>query len=134
VRPLGAKHGFHVDVRLLCASNLPMDALVTSGHFGKELLEKVGHTTIKLPPLRERIGDIPGLARHFLTRIGEQPGLRPLTISDAALSLLSAYDWPGNVRQLQAVLFRSAVFCDNQTLTPQSFPQLCEPLAITVAA
>jgi len=128
VRPLGAKHGFHVDVRLLCASNLPMDALVTSGHFGKELLEKVGHTTIKLPPLRERIGDIPGLARHFLTRIGEQPGLRPLTISDAALSLLSAYDWPGNVRQLQAVLFRSAVFCDNQTLTPQSFPQLCELL------
>lgn len=128
VRPLGAKHGFHVDVRLLCASNLPIDALVTSGHFSKELLEKVGQTTIKLPPLRERIGDIPGLARHFLTRIGEQPGLRPLAISDAALSLLSAYDWPGNVRQLQAVLFRSAVFCDNQTLTPQSFPQLCELL------
>ena len=128
VRPLGAKHGFRVDVRLLCASNLPMDALVTSGHFSKELLEKVGATTINLPPLRERTGDIPGLARHFLTRIGEQPGLRPLAISDSALSLLSAYDWPGNVRQLQAVLFRAAVFCDNQTLTPQSFPQLCELL------
>ncbi len=128
VRPLGAKHGFHVDVRLLCASNLPMDALVTSGHFSETLLEKVGQTTIKLPPLRERTGDIPGLARHFLARIGEQPGLRPLAISDSALSLLSAYDWPGNVRQLQAVLFRAAVFCDNQSLTPQSFPQLCELL------
>lgn len=128
VRPLGAQHGFRVDVRLLCASNLPMDALVASGHFSAELLSKVGGTTIKLPPLRERIGDISGLTRHFLARIGEQPGLRPLAISDAALSLLSSYDWPGNVRQLQAVLFRAAVFCDNQSLTPKSFPQLCELL------
>ncbi|MEO9463492.1 MAG: sigma-54 dependent transcriptional regulator [Marinomonas sp.] len=128
VRPLGATHGFRVDVRILCASNLPMDALVTSGHFNAELLNKVGQTTIKLPPLRERTGDIPGLSRHFLTRIGEQPGLRALAISDSALSLLSAYDWPGNVRQLQAVLFRAAVFCDDQSLTPQSFPQLCELL------
>jgi DNA-binding NtrC family response regulator len=81
-----------------------------------------------LPPLRERSGDIPALARHFLTRIGEQPGLRPLGITDSALSLLAAYDWPGNVRQLQAVLFRAAVFCDGDALTAEDFPQLSNML------
>ena len=60
----------------------------------------------------------------FLARIGEQPGLRPLGITDSALALLSAYDWPGNVRQLQAVLFRAAVFCDGDALTAEDFPQL----------
>ncbi len=128
VRPVGAKHGFRVDVRLLAASNLPLADLVESGHFGSDLFKAVSATRIVLPPLRERQGDISGLTRHFLARIGDQPGLRALSISDAALSLLSAYDWPGNVRQLQAVLFRAAVFCDNETLTVESFPQLSELL------
>src|SRR5690606_5079075 len=64
--------------------------------------------------------------RHFLARIGEQPGLRELGITDAALKLLAAFDWPGNVRQLQAVLFRAAVFCDGDALTSEDFPQLSE--------
>src|SRR5690606_40821964 len=81
-----------------------------------------------LPPLRERAGDIPALTRHFLARIGEQPGLRPLGITDGALQLLSAFDWPGNVRQLQAVLFRAAVFCDGDALTDEDFPQLSQML------
>ncbi len=128
VRPVGAKHGFRVDVRLLAASNLPLADLVEAGHFDSDLFTAVSATRIVLPPLRERQGDISGLTRHFLARIGDQPGLRALSISDAALSLLSAYDWPGNVRQLQAVLFRAAVFCDNETLTVESFPQLSELL------
>ena len=81
-----------------------------------------------MPPLRERPGDISALARHFLAKIGEQPGLRPLGITDSALSLLAAYDWPGNVRQLQATLFRAAVFCDGDALTSSDFPQLCNML------
>jgi DNA-binding NtrC family response regulator len=74
--------------------------------------------------LRERVGDIAALARHFLARIGEQPGLRPLAITSQALTLLAAYDWPGNVRQLQAALFRAAVFCDGDALTAHDFPNL----------
>ncbi|HMP55988.1 MAG TPA: helix-turn-helix domain-containing protein, partial [Novosphingobium sp.] len=70
-------------------------------------------------------------ARHFLARIGEQPGLRELGITDGALALLSAYDWPGNVRQLQAVLFRAAVFCDGDALTAQDLPQLSTMLGDT---
>jgi DNA-binding NtrC family response regulator len=128
VRPIGANHSFKVEVRVISASNLPLADLVATGHFRTELLELLGSTTIVLPPLRERAGDIPALTRHFLARIGEQPGLRPLGITDGALQLLAAFDWPGNVRQLQTVLFRAAVFCDGDALTSDDFPQLSEML------
>jgi len=124
VRPIGVRHSFRIDVRLIVASNVPLRELADEGLFLPELLEALSPVTVILPPLRERQGDIPALARFFLARIGEQPGLRELGITDGALALLSAYDWPGNVRQLQAVLFRAAVFCDGDALTAEDFPQL----------
>ena len=124
VRPIGARHSFRIDARLIAASNLPLGDLVQQGLFLPELAEALCATKVELPPLRERTGDIPALTRFFLARIGEQPGLRELGITDGALSLLAAYDWPGNVRQLQAVLFRAAVFCDSDALTSEDFPQL----------
>jgi DNA-binding NtrC family response regulator len=124
VRPIGAPYSFKVDVRLIAASNLPLKDMVAGEHFRPDLLQAIAHTTVSLPPLRERTGDMPTLCRHFLARIGEQPGLRPLGVTDGALQLLAAYDWPGNVRQLQAVLFRAAVFCDGDALTAEDFPQL----------
>lgn len=124
VRPIGAPYSFRIDVRLIAASNLPLHDLVAEGHFLPELLEALSPTKVLLPPLRERTGDIPALTRFFLARIGEQPGLRELGITEGALSLLAAYEWPGNVRQLQAVLFRAAVFCDGDALTSDDFPQL----------
>jgi len=128
LRPIGAQYAFKIDVRLIAASNMPLGELVADGFFLRELHEAIAQTTVSLPPLRARTGDIPALARHFLARIGEQPGLRELGITDGALALLSAYDWPGNVRQLQAVLFRAAVFCDGDALTAQDFPQLSSML------
>ncbi|HEX8055841.1 MAG TPA: sigma-54 dependent transcriptional regulator [Novosphingobium sp.] len=128
VRPIGAPYSFKIDVRLIAASNLPLKDMVAGGHFLPELLQALSSTTVSLPPLRERPGDMAALSRHFLARIGEQPGLRQLGITDGALSLLAAYDWPGNVRQLQAVLFRAAVFCDGDALTAEDFPQLSNML------
>lgn len=128
VRPIGANHSFRIDVRLIAASNAPLKDLADQGLFLPELYAALAPVTVKLPPLRNRTGDIPALARHFLARIGEQPGLRPLGITDGALALLAAYDWPGNVRQLQAVLFRAAVFCDGDALTADDFPQLSDLL------
>ncbi|MEW4448488.1 sigma-54 dependent transcriptional regulator [Qipengyuania sp. JC766] len=128
VRPLGATHGFKIDIRVMAASDLPLDALVEQDGFDRDLLAAIFATRIELPPLRERPGDITALTRHFLSRIGEQPGLRHLSITDSALALLAAFDWPGNVRQLQAVLFRAAVFCDGESLTADHFPQLSELL------
>ncbi|MEZ5748499.1 MAG: sigma-54 dependent transcriptional regulator [Caenibius sp.] len=128
VRPIGAAHRFRIDIRIIAASNWPLDEHVALSVFKRELRDFLAATRITLPPLRDRLGDISALTRHFLHQIGEQPGLRPLGITDGALSLLSAYDWPGNVRQLQAVLFRAAVFCDGDALTAQDFPQLSEML------
>ncbi|MDE2437289.1 MAG: sigma-54-dependent Fis family transcriptional regulator, partial [Sphingomonadales bacterium] len=126
VRPIGARHSFRVDVRLIAASNLPLKDMVEGGHFLPDLLAALSGVVVQVPPMRDRAGDVAALARHFLARIGEQPGLRPLGITDGALALLAAYDWPGNVRQLQAVLFRAAVFCDGDALTSQDFPQLSD--------
>tara|TARA_B100000678_G_scaffold79414_1_gene65836 strand:+ start:332 stop:1750 length:1419 start_codon:yes stop_codon:yes gene_type:complete len=128
VRPIGAKHGFKIDTRLLSATNRPLSELASNGQFDQDLLAAISSTRITLPPLRERPGDIPALARHFLARIGDEPGLRHFSLADSALNLLCAYDWPGNVRQLQAVLFRAAVFCEAEMLTASDFPQLSEML------
>ncbi len=128
VRPIGASYSFKMDVRTIAASNLPLTDVVAAGYFREDLMQALAGTRIVLPPLRERASDIPALARHFLARAGEQPGLRELGITDAALKLLAAFDWPGNVRQLQAVLFRAAVFCDGDALTAEDFPQLAELL------
>ncbi|MEO0464562.1 MAG: sigma-54 dependent transcriptional regulator [Pseudomonadota bacterium] len=128
VRPVGASHGFRVEVRLLSASNHDLGELVAGDQFNAALAQMLSGTRINLPPLRERTGDIPALSRHFLSRIGDQPGLKHLSVSESALALLAAYDWPGNVRQLQSVLFRAAVYCEGNTLTAESFPQLSEML------
>ncbi len=133
-RPIGARHSFRVDVRYIFAANFALKDLVEEGHFLPDLYQAMSAVALTLPPLRERTGDIAALARHFLGKIGEQPGLRPLGITDGALALLAAYDWPGNVRQLQAVLFRAAVFCDSDALTSDDFPQLADMVSQGAAA
>ena len=86
--------------------------------------ERIGATTVILPPLRDRSSDIPALARHFLNRLADQTGLRPLSIGNDALAILIRYGWPGNVRQLASVLFRAALQCDGQSLTAEHFPHI----------
>jgi len=133
VRPIGARHSFKVDVRIIAQTSVPLASLAESGRFLPQLAEALSSVQIKLPPLRERTGDIPALCRYFLARIGEQPGLRELGITDGAISLLSAYEWSGNVRQLQAVLFRAAVFCDGDALTADDFPQLASQVGHSIS-
>lgn len=126
VRPVGARHSFRIDVRIIAATNQPLADMVEAGTFREDLYQPFAATRISLPPLRERGGDIRPLARYFLQRIGDQPGLRELGITDGALSLLGGFDWPGNIRQLQAVLFRAAVHCDGDALTAEDFPHLAD--------
>ncbi len=126
IRPIGARHSFRIDIRIIAASNQRLAEMVEAGTFREDLYQILSATRIALPPLRERAGDIRPLARYFLQRIGDQPGLRELGITDGALSLLGSFDWPGNVRQLQAVLFRAAVHCDGDALTANDFPHLSD--------
>jgi DNA-binding NtrC family response regulator len=124
IHPIGARHSREVDVRVIAATNKRLIEEVEAGRFREDLYYRLNVVQVTIPPLRERIADIPALARHLLARIADQPGLRPLGITDDALDLLGRYVWPGNVRQLQNALFRAAVLCDGDALTISDFPQI----------
>lgn len=124
IHPIGARHTREVDVRVIAATNKRLLDEVEAGRFREDLYYRLNVVQVTIPPLRERTGDIPALARHLLARIALQPGLRPIGITDDALQLLVNYDWPGNVRQLQNALFRAAVLCDANALTRNDFPQI----------
>ena len=124
VLPIGARHAREVDVRIIAATNKRLADEVEAGNFREDLYYRLNIVQVTIPPLRERAGDIPALARHLLARIAQQPGLRPIGITEEALGLLGRYDWPGNVRQLQNALFRAAVLCDDAALTTGDFPQI----------
>ena len=119
VRPVGLNGSYSIDVRVIATSSRP---LPEDFHVG--LAERVGATTVTLPPLRDRSSDIPALARHLLQRLSEQTGLKPLSIGNDALAVLMRYGWPGNVRQLAGVLFRAALQCDDTSLNAQHFPHI----------
>jgi len=124
VQPIGARHAREVDVRVIAATDRNLGEEVEQGRFREDLYYRLNAVQVTIPPLRDRTGDIPALARHLLARIARQPGLRQLGITDDALALLVEYDWPGNVRQLQNALFRAAVLCDGDALTRGDFPQI----------
>lgn len=126
MQPLGARHSREVDVRVVAATNKTLADEVEAGRFREDLYYRLNVVQVTIPPLRDRPGDVAPLARHLLSRIAEQPGLRPLGITDDAIALLSAYEWPGNVRQLQNALFRAAVLCDGHALTRADFPQIAQ--------
>ncbi|WNO53584.1 sigma-54-dependent transcriptional regulator [Stakelama saccharophila] len=126
IQPLGARHVHHVDVRIIAATNKRLTDAIEAGDFREDLYYRLNVVQVTVPPLRDRPGDVGPLARHLLRRIADQPGLRPLGITDEALSLLASYDWPGNVRQLHNALFRASVLCEGDALTAADFPQIAE--------
>jgi DNA-binding NtrC family response regulator len=126
VQPIGSRQVRMVDVRVIAATNRTLIDEVAAGRFREDLYYRLNVVPVALPPLRRRTGDIPALARHLLARIGGQPGMRPIGITDEALALLGTYAWPGNVRQLQNALFRAAVLCDGDALTAADFPHIAQ--------
>ena len=119
VRPVGCNGSNSVDVRVIACVSRPLPE-----DFNARLAERIATTTVTLPPLRERSGDIPALSRHFLTRFAEQPGMRSVSITNDALGVLMRYAWPGNVRQLAGVLFRACLLSNGSSLTAEHFPHI----------
>src|SRR6476469_621059 len=119
VRPVGLNGSYSVDVRIIATASRPLN-----DDFHSALAERLGSTTVNLPALRDRSGDIPALARHLLQRLSEQTGLKELSIGNDALAVLMRYGWPGNVRQMAGVLFRAALQCDDNSLTAHHFPHI----------
>lgn len=128
VQPVGARRPIHVDVRVIAATNKRLIDEIEAGRFREDLYYRLNVVQLTVPPLRERMGDIPALCRHLLARIATQPGMRGLGLTDDALALLMQHGWPGNVRQLQNALFRAAVLCEGDALTPQDFPQIAQQI------
>lgn len=129
-QPIGARMPHNVDVRVIAATNRKLQEEVEAGRFREDLFYRLNVVQITIPPLRERTGDIPALARHLLARIATQPGLRSLGVTAEAIGLLMAHKWPGNVRQLQNALFRAAVLCEGDALTPADFPQIATQIHV----
>jgi len=127
--PVGSEQTLKVDVRIIAATNADLARMVAEGTFREDLYYRLNVITIELPPLRRRPEDIPALVNYFLRRYGEENGKPNLSLTPQALDVLSAYRWPGNVRQLENVVERAVVLCPgevvdldllpNEVLTPQ---------------
>ncbi|HVZ13734.1 MAG TPA: sigma-54 dependent transcriptional regulator, partial [Bauldia sp.] len=125
IDPVGAKRPLRVDFRLISATNKSLIDLVKAGKFREDLYYRLNVFPIRVPPLRERRDDIAALARHFVARFAAEEGKAFIRgINTATLQMLTAYDWPGNVRQLENAVFRAIVLADGPVLTVDEFPQI----------
>ena len=119
---LGGMETIRVDVRIIAATNIDLRKMVEDGRFREDLFYRLHVIAIELPPLRERMSDIPLLAQHFLTKYGDENGKPGLELSPEALDLMMDYDWPGNVRELENVIERAVVLCNGRRIGDELIP------------
>jgi two-component system response regulator HydG len=122
IERVGGERTIRVDVRVLSATNRDLPAEVARGAFREDLYYRLHIVPLRVPPLRERPGDIELLVRHFLRTISKETGKHVTGITDEALRQLAAYPWPGNVRELENAVERAIVLCDGETLGAGEFP------------
>jgi transcriptional regulator with PAS, ATPase and Fis domain len=110
-----------IDIRLICATNHDPAGMVSEGKFREDLLYRINTIVIEVPPLRDRVDDIPVLAGHFLKFYCEKYNKNLMRINTHALEKLSNYDWPGNVRELQHSIEKAVIMSDSPVLLPSDF-------------
>ncbi len=132
-RRVGGTKDIKVDTRLLAASNRDLQHMIEAGEFRHDLYYRLSVVPVHLPPLRERVNDIPIFAAAFLDHFNKEMGKSVRDINPRALDALKRYHWPGNVRELRNVLERALLFCDGPTLElahlPLEIAQVAERLA-----
>jgi DNA-binding NtrC family response regulator len=134
VRRVGGKETIAVDVRIVAATNRDLEEAVRDGRFRTDLFYRLNIVKLNLPPLRERISDIPVLAEHFLGKHGEK-GVPPVReISKEAMRLMMRYPWPGNVRELSSVIERAVVLAENGKIGTEELPQELRDSAASIPA
>ncbi|MFC1671850.1 sigma-54-dependent transcriptional regulator [Planctomycetota bacterium] len=122
VRPVGSEQFFPVEARVVAASQKDLSEAVQQGQFRRDLFYRLHVVPIHLPPLRERTADIPALAAHFMKKHASD-AYPARTISEDAVSLLCEYAWPGNIRELENLIQRVIVFCDEETIDRRHLPE-----------
>jgi len=123
LRRLGDEQSVEVDFRLVAATNRDTTRAMQEGSLREDLYFRISTIKIKVPPLRERLDDLPLLAEKFLQRYGEKYGKNIRGVSHPAFSLLTRYDWPGNVRELESVIERAVLFCQGDQIEPENLPE-----------
>ena len=123
IKRVGGMESIKVDVRVIAATNQPLDPLVKSEKFREDLFDRLNVVTITLPSLRERKEDIPLLANHFLQIFSEENHKNISHISPEALEILVQYSWPGNVRELENTIERAVIFSIHPIILPEDLPQ-----------
>ncbi|HTS80081.1 MAG TPA: sigma-54 dependent transcriptional regulator [Myxococcaceae bacterium] len=122
----------HVDVRLIAATNRDLNAEIEAGRFRKDLYYRLAVVPISLPPLRERPSDIPTLVQHFIDKYNRRLNKRIEGMTDEAMSLLQAYAWPGNIRELENLIERTLLFADGPQIGAGDLPHFIHtPGAVT---
>jgi DNA-binding NtrC family response regulator len=129
VEPVGARKPVRVDVRVVSATNRDLIADVKQGRFREDLFYRLHVFPLAVPPLRERQTDVPPLARHFVARFAAEEGKRIRTITPEAVRLLTAFHWPGNIRQLENAVFRAVVLTEGDAIDVAEFPQITAQIA-----
>lgn len=124
VEPVGSRTPQKVDVRVVSATNRELAVESAQGRFREDLYYRLNVVQLTIPPLRERREDIPALINHFIARTAALENIHVRGVSEEAMTLLTAFDWPGNVRQLQNAIFRAVVLCDSDRLSMRDFPQI----------
>ncbi len=117
IQRVGSSQHISVDVRVLAATNRDLRSAVDAGKFRDDLFYRLNVFPIRLPPLRERAGDIPLLVNYLIDRYAQKAGKKFSEISSKTLELLQGYHWPGNIRELQNVIERAVIVCDGQTFS-----------------
>jgi len=129
IETVGARTAHKVNVRLISATNKDLIEEVKNGHFREDLYYRLNVFPITIPALRKRKEDIPHLVRVFTERFSsEQKNGHRMSVSSGALALLTSYDWPGNIRQLENAIFRAVVLAEGGELTEADFPQIAAQL------
>lgn len=121
IRRVGSPRPIRVDVRVLAATNRNLEREVEEGRFREDLYYRLSVVMLRVPPLRERVEDLPLLAAHALKQ-ARDAGARATTISEEALAILSRYDWPGNVRELENTIAHAALYARGNVITPDDLP------------
>jgi len=115
IERVGGNNSIHVDVRVLAATHRDLNALVAEGRFREDLLYRLNVVPIEVPPLRERVADIPLLVEYFIDRFGKRAGKKFKAIDKRSLRAFQSYVWPGNVRELQNVIERAVILSEGET-------------------
>ncbi len=124
IDPIGSKRPVKVDVRIVSATNRDLAAQVAAGRFREDLFYRLNVYPIEAPSLRERRVDVPALVDAFVRRFNVEEGKRVAGATPATLAMLQAFDWPGNVRQLENAVYRAIVLADDMFLQPHDFPSI----------